>query len=102
MRAKLNLTVKPDGTIHAASVTFTTDAGNDGRMVSLAFDERGDHTVGQEKWVYSEYFEYTDTPVMHDDRRLTTLTDLPILLAELIEAEQPIVPVAVDDMPWGV
>lgn len=101
MRAKLTLTKDRDGNFYSVVVTFTTDAGNDGKMVSLSFD--GDHpivTAESQGWSRTEFSEYTGTPVMVSNGDLRDLAELPAALVEvggLLQYAQ-----VVDSEPFGV
>lgn len=95
MNCTLNVMRRPDGTIHSAVVSFTTGGdgdGNNGRMVSLAFDaERADCAVMQEKWTRTVYPTYTPAIGINrpgsDSTEYVDLDVLPVALA--IVAEQP-------------
>ena len=101
MRAKLTITKNAAGEPHTVVVTFTTDAGNDGKMVSLAFDGRRPIVANESQgWTRTEFNEYTGTPVMVNDGDLHELAVLPAALVELggvLQFPQP-----VDSEPYGV
>ena len=100
MRAKLTITKNAAGEVYSAVVTFTTDAGNDGKMVSLAFDKRPVVAKESQGWSREEFTEYTGTPVMTGEGDLRILEELGAALVEVggaLEFAQP-----VETEPYGV
>ena len=101
MRAKLTVLKNGAGEAHTVVVTFTTDAGNDGRMVSLAFDAKRPIVANESQgWTRTEYTEYTGTPVMSGDGDLHELEDLSAVLIALGGRAELLQPV--DSEPYGV
>ena len=96
MQAKLTMLKDSTGRVASVAVSFTD---NDGRIVSVAFADRPVVTNESCGWTRTEFDEYTNTPVMTPGGDVRPLSDLSVLLADLNE---PVVPVAQDDMPWGV
>lgn len=101
MRAKLTVTKNAVGDFHTVVVTFTTDAGNDGKMVSLAFDGRRPVVTNESQgWTRTEFNEYTGTPVMVNDGDLHVLENLSAALLEVGGVSQFVQ--VVDSEPYGV
>ena len=101
MRAKLTVLKNAAGEPSTIVVTFTTDAGNDGKMVSLAFDAKRPIVANESQgWTRTEFNEYTGSPVMTGEGDLRILEELPAALVELgglLQFAQP-----VDSEPYGV